>query len=182
MEDRPRSVVVRVREFVAARPRLALLSGLAAGVLLLFLLASNSSRSPVHQDSHPFAMGGGPLSSEIPSPDGTRPEGNDGKILAPSAMSPDFYRVGPGDTAGGVREPRIYFSAELSVITREFSRSRSNMEEILERHHGYTSRLRMVGQPSGSVLSATLRVPSSEYRSALTDLKMSGWWNTKKRR
>ena len=171
MEDRPRSVVARVREFVAAKPRLALISSLAAGVLLLFLLASNSGRPPAHQNS-PFATGRGALSREISSPDGIRPE--DAKILTPSAASPDFYRAGPGETAGAIREPRIYFSAELSMVTREFARSRSNMEEILERHHGYTSRLRMVGQPSGSVLTATLRVPSSEYRSALTDLKAVG--------
>jgi len=171
MEDRPRSVVVRVREFVAPRPRLALISGLAAAVLLLFLLASNPGRPPVHQNS-PFATGRGTLSSEIPSPDGSRPD--DGKILAPPAVSPDIYRAGPGDVAGAMREPRIYFSAELSMVTREFVRSRSNMEEILERHHGYTSRLRMVGQSSGSVLTATLRVPSSEYRSTLTDLKTVG--------
>jgi Domain of unknown function (DUF4349) len=171
MEDRPRSVVVRVREFVAARPRLALLSGLAAGVLLLFLLASNPGRPPAHQNS-PFATGRGTFSSEIPSPDGSRPD--DGNILAPPPVSPDFYRAGPGEVAGAMREPRIYFSAELSMVTREFSRSRSNMEEILERHHGYTSRLRMVGQSSGSVLTATLRVPSSEYRSTLTDLKTVG--------
>jgi uncharacterized small protein (DUF1192 family) len=173
MEDRPRSVVVRVREFVTARPRIALMGGLAAGVLLLFLLASNPGRPPVHQNS-PFATGPGTLSSEIPSPDGSRREGSDGKILAPPAVSPDFYRAGPGELAGALHEPRIYFSAQLSIITREFSRSRSNMEEILERHHGYTSRLRMVGQSSGSVLTATLRVPSSEYRSALTDLKTVG--------
>ena len=171
MADRPGSVVVRVREFVAARPRLALISGLAAGVLLLSLVASNSGRPPVHQNS-PLATARGPLSSEITSPDGTRPD--DGKILAPSPASPDFYRTGPGETAGAIREPRIYFCAELSVVTREFAHSRSNLEEILERHHGYTSRLRMVGQPSGSVLTATLRVPSSEYRSALTDLKTVG--------
>lgn len=171
MEDRPRSVVVRVREFVAVRPRLALLSCLAAGVLLLFLLASNPGRPPVHQDS-PFATERGTLSSEILSPDGSRPD--DGKILAPPAASPDSYRAGPGEAAGAMREPRIYFSAELFMLTREFARSRSNMEEILERHHGYTSRLRMVGQSSGSVLTATLRVPSSEYRSTLTDLKTVG--------
>jgi len=171
MADRPGSVVVRVREFVAARPRLALISGLAAGVLLLSLVASNSGRPPVHQNA-PLATARGPLGSEITSPDGTRPD--DGKILAPSPASPDFYRTGPGETAGAIREPRIYFSAELSVVTREFAHSRSNLEEILERHHGYTSRLRMVGQPSGSVLTATLRVPSSEYRSALTDLKTVG--------
>lgn len=171
MEDRPRSVVVRVREFVGAKPRLALLSGLAAGVLLLFLLASNPGRPLVHQNS-PFATGRGTLSSEILLPDGPRPD--DGKIFAPPAASPDFYRAGPGEVAGAMREPRIYFSAELSMLTKEFARSRSNMEEILERHHGYTSRLRMVGQSSGSVLTATLRVPSSEYRSTLTDLKTVG--------
>ena len=172
MEDRPRSVVVRVREFVAVRPRLALLSCLAAGVLLLFLLASNPGRPPVHQADSPFATERGTLSSEILSPDGSRPD--DGKILAPPAASPDSYRAGPGEAAGAMREPRIYFSAELFMLTREFARSRSNMEEILERHHGYTSRLRMVGQSSGSVLTATLRVPSSEYRSTLTDLKTVG--------
>ncbi|HEX8837856.1 MAG TPA: DUF4349 domain-containing protein [Candidatus Acidoferrum sp.] len=76
--------------------------------------------------------------------------------------------------AGAVREPRIYYSAELSMVTKEFARSRSNLEEILERHHGYTSRLRMVGQPSGSILNTTLRVPSSEYRPALAELKTVG--------
>jgi hypothetical protein len=76
--------------------------------------------------------------------------------------------------AGSLREPRIAYSAELSVATREFAHSRSVLEEILDRHHGYVAKLRMVGQPAGSVLSATLRVPSSEYRSALTELKAVG--------
>jgi hypothetical protein len=72
------------------------------------------------------------------------------------------------------REPRIAYSAELTVVTREFAHSRSSLEEILERHRGYVAKLRMVEQPSGSVLSATLRVPSSEYRSALMELKAVG--------
>jgi hypothetical protein len=59
-------------------------------------------------------------------------------------------------------------------VTREFAHSRSSLEEILERHRGYVARLRMVGQPSGSILSATLRVPSSEYRGTLTELKGVG--------
>ena len=71
MEDRPRSVVVRVREFVVARPRLALMSGLAAGVLLLFLLASNPGRPPLLQNSRPFVTDGGTPSGETPAPDGT---------------------------------------------------------------------------------------------------------------
>jgi len=59
-------------------------------------------------------------------------------------------------------------------VTKEFAHSRSSLEEILDRHRGYVAKLRMVGQPSGSVLSATLRVPSSEYRSALTEFKAIG--------
>src|SRR5262249_5271614 len=46
--------------------------------------------------------------------------------------------------------------------------------EILDRHHGYASRLRMAGNPAGSSLSATLKVPASEYSSALSDLKSVG--------
>ena len=54
--------------------------------------------------------------------------------------------------------PMIAHSAELAVATKEFVQSRSTLEEILERHRGYAAKLRMVGQKSGSVLSAMLRV------------------------
>jgi uncharacterized small protein (DUF1192 family) len=87
---------------------------------------------------------------------------------------PENYRVGQIDSASPFREPRIAYSAELSVVTKEFAHSRSSLEDILDRHRGYVAKLRMVGQPAGSVLSATLRVPSSEYRSALTELKAVG--------
>src|SRR5262245_3495115 len=48
------------------------------------------------------------------------------------------------------------------------------MEEILENLRGYAAKLRMVGHPSSSTLSATLKVPASEYSSALSDLKSIG--------
>jgi len=68
----------------------------------------------------------------------------------------------------------IAHAAELAVATKEFAHSRSTLEEILERHHGYAAKLRMVGQPAASTLTATLRVPSSEFASAVTDLKTLG--------
>lgn len=71
-------------------------------------------------------------------------------------------------------EPRIAYSAEISVATKDFVHARSSMEEILEKHHGYTAKLRMIGQSSGSILSATLKIPASEYSSALADLKAVG--------
>jgi hypothetical protein len=76
---------------------------------------------------------------------------------------------GPGDTG-----PMIAHAAELGVSTKEFGRARTNLEEILERHHGYAAKLRMVGQPAASSLTATLRVPSSEFTSAVNDLKTLG--------
>jgi hypothetical protein len=94
--------------------------------------------------------------------------------LRMSRLPSESYKVGPRDSAGLLPEPPIAYSAELSVATKEFAHSRSSLEEILERHRGYVAKLRMVGQPQGSVLSATLRIPSSEYRSALTELKAVG--------
>ncbi len=71
-------------------------------------------------------------------------------------------------------EPHILYSAELGVATKDFSHARSSMEDILERHRGYAARLRMVGHPAGSTLSATLKIPASEYSAALADLKSIG--------
>lgn len=71
-------------------------------------------------------------------------------------------------------EPRIAYCADLGVTTKDFVHARSSMEEILDRHRGYAARLRMVGNPAGNSLSATLKVPASEYSSALADLKSIG--------
>lgn len=70
--------------------------------------------------------------------------------------------------------PLITHTADLTVATKEFVKSRETMEEILERHRGYAAKLRMVGQKSGSVLSATLRVPSTELGGTVNDLKALG--------
>src|SRR5215467_3515697 len=71
-------------------------------------------------------------------------------------------------------ELRMAFCADLGVITKDFVHARSSMEEILDRHRGYAARLRMIGNPGGSSLSATLKVPASEYSSTLSDLKSIG--------
>jgi hypothetical protein len=79
----------------------------------------------------------------------------------------DDLRIGQGS-------PLIAHTAELAVTTKEFGRSRISLEEILERHRGYAAKLRMVGQKSGSVLSATLRVPSTELTGTVSELKSLG--------
>lgn len=178
MENHLRSLAVRLREIFPARRRLLLAGGLLAGVFLLFLLAANQSVLPVHIKVIPTTPYRAGQNAETVSPDGLRMMGMETKesVAAMSARVPaKAYYGGPVDSAGFLPEPRIAYSAELSVVTREFAHSRSSLEEILERHRGYVAKLRLVGQPSGSVLSATLRVPSSEYRAALTELKAVGF-------
>ena len=72
------------------------------------------------------------------------------------------------------RTPLIAHTAQLALATKEFAQARASLEEILERHRGYAARLRMVGRRSGSVLSATLRVPSPELGATVSELKSLG--------
>jgi uncharacterized small protein (DUF1192 family) len=177
MEDRLRPIVVRIREAFSARPRLVLAACVAAGVFLLFLSVPKQKDAPAHQSSATFPPARATTSSEWPPADGPRSVIDNTKQLnaaMPAAVPSKLYPSPPMDSASAYREPQVAYSAELTVATREFVHSRSSLEEILERHHGYVAKLRMIGEPAGSILSATLRVPSSEYRSALSELKAVG--------
>ncbi len=167
MKNSLRFLIVRLRALPFIRRRLVY-GGCLAGVFLLFLLTDNHVVTPKDH--------GGIDHAALP-PSGFGALGGDVKELSaftPSRAQPDGYRVGRVDSVNPSAGPQIAYSAELSIVTREFAHSRSNLEEILDRHRGYVAKLRMVGQPSGSVLSAALRIPSSEYRSALTELKAVG--------
>jgi hypothetical protein len=89
-------------------------------------------------------------------------------------LPPGRESIGTTIDESGYATPMIAHAAELAVATKEFAHSRSTLEEILERHHGYAAKLRMVGQPTSSMLTATLRVPSSEFAAAVNDLKTLG--------
>ncbi len=177
MEDRLRAMFVRIREAFAARPRLVLTVCAAAGVFLLFLSLPKQNLAPAHQSSGTFAPARASTASEWAQPEGFQSLSDNTKELhaAMSAGVPSkLFSPAPLDTSSAYREPQVVYSAELTVATREFAHTRASLEEILERHHGYVAKLRMVGEPTGSILSATLRVPSSEYRSALSELKAVG--------
>jgi uncharacterized small protein (DUF1192 family) len=177
MEDRQRSIVVRIREAFSARPRLVLAACVTAGVLLLVLSLPKQKDAPAHQSGITSAPARATISSEWPPSDGMRSLIDNTKefnAAVPAGVPSKLYSSAPVDSAIAYREPQVAYSAELNVGTREFAHSRASLEEILERHHGYVAKLRMVGEPTGSILSATLRVPSSEYRSALAELKGVG--------
>jgi len=175
MENRISSAFAQSRKFFADKnPAVLAGVGLAAVLLLFLVITAQRPRATLGvKSSLPNHAAG---NESFPT-DGDRP--------IPSM--PDFSpSAAPGTSNGLVlkstqpqsfqayREPHIAYSAELSVVTKEFGRSRSTLEEILDRHRGYVAKLRMVGQPTGSVLSTTLRVPSTEYRPALSELKAVG--------
>jgi hypothetical protein len=170
MEDRLQPLVRRFRELSAVRRGLLYAAGILCAVSVLVLLAPNrASQSGSHSPAGNTAL---------PNPNGQPFPPTDWRFPAPTAkeyggMVPT-PRPETGDVAGATGEPRIAYSAELSVATKEFVHSRASMEQILEHHRGYVAKLRMVGQPAGSLLSATLRIPSSEYSSTLSDLKSIG--------
>lgn len=177
MADRLRSIFVRIREAFSARPRLLLAACAAAGVFLLFLSVPKQNDAPAHQNGATFGPARPITSGEFPPVAGIRSLIDNTKELnatMPAGVPSKLYSPAPLDSARAYREPQVAYSAELTVATREFVHSRASLEEILERHHGYVAKLRMVGEATGSMLSATLRVPSSEYRSALTELKGIG--------
>ena len=95
------------------------------------------------------------------------------KIAGLPSAAPDGASV-PTEEGENFGAPLIAHAADLEVTTKEFAHSRSALEEIVDRHHGYAAKLRMVGQPAGSLLTATLRVPSTEFSAAVTDLKTLG--------
>jgi hypothetical protein len=141
MKDRLRSLVVRFRESLSARRGLVLAGIILAGVFLLLLLAPNREVQQGHP-SVPLLPEHVSPNSEILSPEDLRLMGGGTKeanaLRAPRALS-ELYKAAPGDRAGLFQEPRIAYSAELTVVTKEFAHSRSTLEEILDRHHGYVA-------------------------------------------
>jgi len=170
------SLLARYRMLPPARRTLLLLFALCTGVLALSWLGRPLGR-PGQRD---FPG----RSAVVGVPPGIQPDADlkaqwerikqaqKKAIPAPSLAEREVMTRamdGPGDTG-----PMIAHAAELAVSTKEFTHSRARLEEILERHHAYAAKLRMIGQPTASSLTATLRVPSSEFASTVNDLKSLG--------
>lgn len=78
-------------------------------------------------------------------------------------------------TAGVPAVPMIARTAGLTLVAKEFDKTRASLEEILKRHNGYVGEL-SVSAPSdaGRTLTATLRVPAPQLDAALSELKKLG--------
>ena len=75
------------------------------------------------------------------------------KVMSPNEVPSATGGLGPVGDSSEYSTPMIAHAAELAVATKEFARSRSTLEEILERHHGYLAKLRMVGRDRVAIAS-----------------------------
>jgi len=166
------SLIPGLQSLSPARRRFLLIAGFVLTLLLLVLVTGKPNHEMRHQTSLTPATLSDPAMFP-PAPDDSRIDFNN-KATAMKSFSSSAYGARSAELSAASGEPRVNYSAQLAVVTREFGRTRSSMEEILERHRGYTAKLRMAAHTTGSVLSATLRVPASEYSSALTELKAVG--------
>jgi hypothetical protein len=85
---------------------------------------------------------------------------------------------GNGQLAGdqlAAGAPMIARTVSLSVVVKDFAASRSSLDSILARHHGYSAQLN-VSTPENDArhLQASLRIPSAELSFAVADLKAVG--------
>jgi Domain of unknown function (DUF4349) len=167
------SLAERFRALVPSRRRTLLVTG---ALLVLVALVAITGRRPTSIPDRNHAQG----SKNLPETPMTAPlptglmsvTGDTDLISRDSRYVPAPQTIG---AIGQAPEPRaISYSAELAIASKDFAHARSAMEEVLDRHNGYTARLRMTGLPTGSTLSATLCVPVSEYPSALAELKSIG--------
>jgi anti-sigma factor RsiW len=71
--------------------------------------------------------------------------------------------------------PMIARTVSLSIVVKDFAASRSSLDSMLARHHGYSAQLN-VSTPENAArsLQASLRIPAPELAAAIADLKTLG--------
>jgi hypothetical protein len=72
-------------------------------------------------------------------------------------------------------EPMIARTAQLAIIASDFAHARERLEAILKSHHGYMGQLTATAPTgTGRTLDASLRIPSGELDTTMTELKKLG--------
>jgi hypothetical protein len=71
--------------------------------------------------------------------------------------------------------PMIARTVSLSIVVKDFAASRSSLDRMLQRHHGYSAQM-SVSTPENAPrsLQASLRIPERELSQAVVDLRTLG--------
>jgi negative regulator of sigma E activity len=80
-----------------------------------------------------------------------------------------------GGMSTALTGPMIIRTAGLSLITKDFDKARTQVEEIMHRRRGYVGTLKVTGAAQGGrSLTASLRIPAAQLDSTLAELKTLG--------
>jgi hypothetical protein len=102
---------------------------------------------------------------------------NDKEGVVGGTLKNEFAEVGKLDESGPppATGPMIVRTAYLALVTKEFEKARTALEQILRQRRGYLAELAVTGQPgAGHVLNATLRLPADQLDAVLTEIKKLG--------
>ncbi len=79
------------------------------------------------------------------------------------------------DAAAPASKPMIARTAQVTLTTRDFDKTRAALDDILKRHNGYIGELN-VSTPAGAgrSIEATLRVPAGQLEPALAEVRRLG--------
>lgn len=81
----------------------------------------------------------------------------------------------PAPAAAAIHQPMIARNVSLTIVTKNFAFSRSSLEAILARHHGYAAQLSAsTAENAQRSITASLRVPANELAAALVEFKTLG--------
>jgi anti-sigma factor RsiW/uncharacterized small protein (DUF1192 family) len=116
-----------------------------------------------------LSQAAGPLAS-MTANRGRRDLSNYKKWLAQGAAA----NAGPGarEVGSPIAALMIVRTASLTLLTKDFDKTRAALEDVVRRHRGYSAQL-TVGSESGSAhkLSATFRVPVDQLDAAIAEIK-----------
>jgi hypothetical protein len=91
------------------------------------------------------------------------------------AQRDEDAQVTVSENAMNSMAPMIARSFTLSMVVKDFGFSRTALDAILARHHGYAATLNASTQPNASrSLQASLRIPAVELSAAVAELKSLG--------
>ena len=156
---------VRFPQFALPRWAWATAAGVCAtligvAVLLPGLYRSRPATTPFHAVAESNVE-----NAPAPAPPPVVPSSATEREVEPRAR-------GGGGAEAPISVPMIARTASLTLVAKDFDRTRAALEDVVRRHHGYSGQL-TVGSESGSArtLSATFRVPADQLDATLAEIK-----------
>ena len=151
--------------------------GILTAVLLLLFVASSVHRKDLH---NAYMQPKAEMSLTLPSQSRQfdRLDRAAKPMAPPKIKLPDLLTK--GETLATLQSdvqttPMIARTVSITVIVKDFAGSRSSLDALLARHHGYSARLSVSTPENGPrALDGSLRIPAPDLNAALGELRSLG--------